>query len=254
MKIGVLILCLLAVLLVVPATMAQNVEPGNHYSGIDIWQENTSQYGPPPVDPIELASKTSGSLYIFLRSGGCLDEQSRQISIANMDGTGTLHEVIGGDGKFDTRLPIGKYFIVLPKGTGSSWDDTTWKQETADVTIGAGSRTDVSFIGAGSSCEELRIYESKVTGNVVHVHIFWWVDVFGIHLVITNPNPVQVNVDITATLTGRNMLNTGPKVLVYDRTYVISPGTSTKDIPVVPWWGEMFYGMPTLSVRSHTYL
>ena len=124
------VIVLVAALLIMPAAMAQNVEPGNHYSGIEAWQENSTQYGPAPVDPIELASKTSGSLYIFIRSAGCLDEPSRQISIANMDGKSVLHEEIGVDGHFDIRLPVGKYFIVLPKGTGSSWDDTTWKQET----------------------------------------------------------------------------------------------------------------------------
>lgn len=152
------IMAFAAVLLMVcslafPAVVAQNADPGNHYSGIELWQENTNKYGLPPLEQSEINSRTGGSLYISFRSGGCWDDAGRQIVIASMDGKTVLHETMDVDGSYDIRLPPGDYFILIPVGTGSDTrQDSTWKQETADVTIKAGYSTYVSFIGAGVSC------------------------------------------------------------------------------------------------------
>ena len=144
-------LVLIAAMMIVPVS-AFNILPGNHYSNAPIYE---SKYAAPPVDEVTKISQSTGAVFIHATSGGMLDGDARAFTIADYNGPYTKKFVLGVNGWFDTRLEAGKYTVVFPKGTGSSTELNTWKQETKDFVIAPGSRADVLIIGAGCSGNDI---------------------------------------------------------------------------------------------------
>ena len=147
----------LIALMMLACCLAVPVLAQNSYSGIDVWQENAAlmkeKYVMPAPDQNEIDSMTNGALFISVSTRGCIDERARQIRIAPYDADPVIEAELGVNGLYDTRLPAGKYQVVLPIGQGSDVNQpNTWKQETTEVTIIPGQRVDVNFIGAGQAC------------------------------------------------------------------------------------------------------
>jgi hypothetical protein len=247
-KVNTLIIAVLmiAMIVVVAPVLADNADPGNHSSGQSMY---TSKVAAPPTDD---ANAGKGSIYVAIETMGVADLDARHVSIAPYNNSEVINLEVGVNGRGDVRVPAGKYYLVLPKGHGSSTDVNTWKQETADVTVGEGYAAYVTFIGAGSSASGTPVFVPKdatASGTLEGVTIFFWYYADKIELNIYNPNAVPVHVDITATLTGQQPFPPfGPKVKIYTPGYDVPAGDTTKHIDV----DELFFHTPTLSVSAIT--
>lgn len=204
---------------------------GNSYDNSPLYVNKCAQ---PPRTENEIQSMTTGSLYVSMSAGGCLDADSRTFVIVAYYGDYFSEQQVGVNGKWDGRLESGRYLVRLAKGTGSSKDQNTWKAEEQEVTIIPGQPAYVTFIGSGSSCGIRGAEPAPASQQCPEIGKIW--------------------TDTKHTHIGFTLLNDGDpqmvKVLFTSTARYCIPGTWCREPSV--WsnqWGSYYYALPGSSTH-----
>lgn len=101
--------------------------------------------------PVTIADQKFGLVEISIRDVRHYTPEGweRYVSIAPYDNNPVIHPDIGANGIRTISLPVGKYYIVLPKGYGSGFNTDTWIPEAVDIEVTGTGLSYVHFTGAG---------------------------------------------------------------------------------------------------------